>query len=321
MESKYKKIFEANLINQHQFELLDSIDTNKIISLFYELRLMLYLGIMLLSTGIGYFAYQNLGKTGHIICMTLLCAGIIACFHYIIKYASPYSNNEVSVEHPYYDYILILASLLIIGLFGYVQVYFNLVHLLLNWSTLISAIVLLFMAYRYDNRGLLSMGITALSATFGIVISPVNWVKGEWLPTLNLYNTGIFLGIALVTIGQISELKNIKRHFRFTYQNTGLLIFFIAGIAAIFDSNYPILYALLLLLSSSIVIYYSWKYREFLFFLYSSLSGYVVLTYLLIKLVESSHSDIWILLVYFFPVSCAAYILFLIKNKRHFTND
>lgn len=321
MESKYKKLYENNLIEDTQFEFLDAIETNKIISVFNELRLMLYLGIILLSTGIGYFAYQNMGKFGHITCMILLLAGIIACFYYITKFASPYSNAEVSVNHLYYDYILILVSLLIIGLFSYIQVYFNLVHLLLNWSTLISAIILLFMAYRYDNRGLLSMGITAFSATFGIVISPVNWAKGEWLPTLNLYNTGIILGIAFVIIGLISELNKIKSHFRFTYQNTGLLIFFIASIAAIFDSNYSILYAFLLLISSSIVIYYSWNYKEFLFFLYSTISGYIALTYLIIKAIENSFSDAWILLIYYFPVSCVGYILFLIKKKNHFTNE
>ena len=321
METKYRKLFDKNLIEETQFELLEAIETNKIISVFNELRLMLYLGIMLLSTGVGYFAYQNMGKFGHITCMTLLLVGIIVCFYYIMKFASPYSNAEVSVTHHYYDYILILASLLIIGLFSYIQVYFNLVQLLLNWSTIISAIILLFMAYRYDNRGLLSMGITAFSATFGIVISPVNWAKGEWLPTLNLYNTGIILGIAFVLIGQISELKKIKSHFRFTYQNTGLLIFFIASIAAIFDSNYSILYALLLLFSSIAIVYYSWNYKEFLFFLYSSLAGYISLTYLLIKLIESSHRDAWILLFYYFPASCVGYILFLIKKKSHFTNE
>lgn len=321
MESKYKKLFDNNLIEKAQFEFLDAIETNKIISVFNELRLMLYLGIMLLSTGVGYFAYQNMGKFGHVSSMLLLLAGIIVCFFYISKYAPPYSNAEVSVTHHYYDYLLILVSLLIIGLFGYIQVYFNLVHLFLNWSTLISALILLFMAYRFDNRGLLSMGVTALSATFGIVISPVNWTKGEWLPSLNLYNTAIVLGIGFILIGQISQLKKIKSHFRFTYQNVGLLIFFIGCIAAIFDSNYSILYAFFLLFSSCAVIYYSWRYKEFLFFLYSSISGYIGLSYLLIILIENSHSDAYILLIYYFPVSCIGYILFLIKKKNHFINE
>ena len=321
MESKYKKLFENNLIEETQFEFLNAIETNKIISVFNELRLILYLGIMLLSTGIGYLAYQNMGEFGHICCMILLLAAIIASFFYILKYASPYSNAEVSVSHLYYDYILILVSLLIIGLFSYIQVYFNLVHLLLNWSTLISAIILLFMAYRFDNRGLLSMGITAFTATFGIVISPVNWAKGEWLPTLNLYNTGIILGIAFVLIGHLSEIKKIKSHFRFTFQNAGLLIFFISSIAAIFDSKYSILYAFLLLISSSAVIYYSWNFKEFLFFLYSCISSYIALTYLIIKVTENLFSDAWILLIYYFPISCVGYIIFLIKKKNHFVND
>lgn len=319
MESKFKKLQEQKLIDDSQFEFLNAVDTNKIISVFYELRIMLYLGIMLLSTGVGYFAYQNMGKIGHIVSMLALLVAVVFCFLYILKNTSPYSNDEVKVSNPYYDYILILAALLIIGLFSYIQVYFNLVQLLLKWSTFISAVILFFMAYRFDNRGLLSMGITAFSATFGVVISPVNWTQGEWLPTLSLYNTGIILGIAFVLLGQISGIKKIKGHFQFTYQNTGLLIFFIAGLAAVFDSNYAGWYALFLMLVSLAVSFYCWKYKEFLFFLYSSISAYIAFTYLLIKLVEMS--DAWVLLFYYFPVSCILYIMFLYNKKNHFSNE
>ena len=321
MESIYKKLFEKDLLDIKQYEFLEAINTNKIISLYNELRLMLYLGIMLLSAGIGYFAYQNMGNLGHMTCMTLLLGGIIVCFYFIMKYAIPYSNGEIKVIHPFYDYILILAALLIIGLFSYIQVYFNLSHILLKWSTLVSAVILLFMSYRFDNRGLLSMGITAFSATLGIIISPVNWVKGEWLPTANLYNTGILLGITFILLGYISYAKSIKSHFRFTYQNFGLLIFFIACIAALFNSNYPLMFSFLLFISSGAVIYYSWKHKEFLFFLYSSISGYIALTVLLIDLFRWLNTEIYVMLAYYFPFSCIGYILFLIKKKNHFKND
>jgi len=321
MESIYKKLFRSDLLNKQQYEFMEAINTNKIISLYNELRLMLYMGIMLLSTGIGYFAYQNMGKFGHITCMALLLAGILTCFYHIMKYAAPYSNARVSVTHPYYDYILILASLLLLGLFSYIQVYFNLVHVLLNWSTLISAVILLFMAYRFDNLGLLSMGITAVSAALGIAITPVNWVKGEWLPTANLYNTGILLGMAFVITGQISQVKSLKSHFRFTYQNFGLLIFFVACIAAIFDSNYPLLYSFILLITSGLVIYFGWRFKEFLFFLYSSISGYIALTFLLVRLFEWIGENSFVMLSYYFPFSCIGYILFIVKKKNHFTND
>lgn len=321
MESIYKKLFDKELIETKQFELLDAINTNKIISGYNELRIMLYLGIMLLTSGIGYFAYQNMGKLGHISAMVLLFVAIIACFYFIMTYAVPYSNAEVKIVHPYYDYILILASLLVIGLFGYIQVYFNLVQLLLKWSTLISALLLLFMAYRFDNRALLSMGITALSATFGIVISPVNWVEGAWLPSVNLYNIGILLGAGFVLMGFISQVKHIKSHFRFTYQNAGLLIFFIACLAAMIQSEDRMLYTFILLLSSAAVFYYSWVNKEFLFFLYASITGYISLTYLLFRFLSLFDEEGLVFMIYYVPASCIGFIVFLIKNKKHFKND
>jgi len=110
MENIYKELFQKKLIDQKQFELLDAIRSNKIISVYYELRLILYLGILLFTSGIGYFTYQNIGKIGHLISMFSIAALIIVGFYFIKKYAKPYSNLQVKIEHPYFDYLLLLFS-------------------------------------------------------------------------------------------------------------------------------------------------------------------------------------------------------------------
>jgi len=115
MENTNKELFQRELINDKQYQYLESIRTNKIVSLYYELRLMLYLGIMLFTGGVGYFAYQNMGEIGHLIAIALLGVGVVFGFYFIRKFAKAYSNLEVTVNHVYFDYILILVSLLIIA--------------------------------------------------------------------------------------------------------------------------------------------------------------------------------------------------------------
>lgn len=322
MNNIYDKLFKHKLIDENQHSFLNSIYYNKIISLFYELRLILYLGIMLFSTGVGYFAYQNIGEIGHVVSMILIAIAVMIGFFFIKKYAKPYSNAEVVVTLPYFDYLLLLVALLLISLLVYIQVYFNLVEILIQWSSYISTAVLLFMAYRYDNRALLAMGVTAFAAGVGLSISPVNWVQGNWSSTHDVYNISILLGTVLVLVGQISLVKNVKKHFKFTYQNFGLLLFYIGGLSALFDSNYEILYALLLVASGGYLSYYTWKSKEFLFFLYSNLACYIAFTYLLFSFASNmNNSGFELFLIYYFPVTCITYLVLLITKKSHFKND
>ena len=67
-----KILFEAALISEKQFGVLESIRTEKVVSLYYELRLILYLGILLLTGGLGYLAYENIGEFGHFLLMLLM---------------------------------------------------------------------------------------------------------------------------------------------------------------------------------------------------------------------------------------------------------
>jgi len=320
MNNIYKELFQNDHIDKKQYELLDAIRTSKLISLYYELRLALYLGIMLFTGGVGYFAYQNIGEIGHLISMVFIGVVIIAGFYFIQKIAKPYDNLEVTVPKPYFDYLLLLVSLLIISLLAYIQVYFDLVELLVNWSSFISTAIFMFMAYRYDNRALLAMGITTLAAAVGISVSPIDWAKGEWLSSTNLYVIGLFLGAFLVVAGQLSQHKNIKAHFRFTYQNFGLLLYYIGCLSALFDSNVPYFYMFLLLVSAGALSYYTWNTKEFLFFLYSNISFYIAFTYLVFSILENFRGA-EILLIYYFPVTCISYIVILITKKSHFSND
>lgn len=320
MKNIYKELLQRNLISDEQHRFLEAIQTNRIVSVYTELRLILYLGIMLFTGGVGYFAWQNMGEIGHMACMVLMAVAIGVGFYFIQKFAKPYSNSQVTNSLVYFDYLLILVSLLIISLFTYVQVYFDWVELLINWTSFISAVLLLFMAYRYDNKALLAMGIAALAAAVGISITPVDWAKGDWQITSELYLTSMLLGTLLWVAEYITHDKGIKRHFRFTFQHFGLLLFYVGGLGAMFNDNHPWPYAALMLLVGTALTFYTWKKKEFLFFLYSNLAAYMAFTYLFFKMIESLGGEFFIMVSYF-PFTCIGYIVFLISKKSHFSHD
>ncbi len=318
MKNINEELHDKELITNNQFEYLEAIRTNKVVSLYFELRLVLYLGIMLLTGGLGYLVYQNMGSLGHILSMILIAAGIVGCFYFVDKNALPYSNDEVKASHSYFDYILILGALLIIALFSYIIIYFELAKLI-SFSTIIGSAILLYLAYRYDSTALLSMGLVAFAAAVGINLSPMNWIAGDLFETANLYTTAILLGILYCLVGYFSDKREIKAHFQFTYQNFGLMLYFIGLLSAIFMSEIGIFFAVVLLLSAITIGYFSWIKKEFLFFLYSAISGYIALTYLIYHILDAADGEI--LMVYYIPFSCIGLVAYIVGNRKHFTND
>ena len=93
------------------------------------------------------------------------------------------------------------------------------------------------MAFRYDHKGVLTLALTAFCAFWGLSISPIDWVAFEFNEYRSLYLSGIFIGVGFVATGFVLELKNIKSHFKFTFQNIGLLIFYAGIISAQIESN------------------------------------------------------------------------------------
>ena len=296
---------------------MDSIESGKVISLFYELRLLLYLGILLFTGGVGYIVYQNMSDIGHIAMMLLLLVLIGIGFFFINKKAKPYSNEEISVDAIYFDYGIVLLALLIISLFTYVQVYFDLVERLLRWTSLLSGIMFFWMAYRYDNKMLLAMAITAFAAALGLTVSPVNWAQGEFVEDMDLYVLSLIFGGALMSVAHLLDVRNIKRHFSFTYQNFGLLLVYFGALAIMFDNyQFGVWMALILIPVVSIAAAFCWKKRYFLFFLYSSICGFIALTFLMFQAEVS-----WEAMLFYFPITCIGGVILLIKNRKHFADD
>lgn len=67
-----KELFNRGLITEEQFEKIEAIASGKIVSVFYELRSMLYLGVMLFTGGLGILIYQNIGTRGHVLSIIAL---------------------------------------------------------------------------------------------------------------------------------------------------------------------------------------------------------------------------------------------------------
>ena len=306
-----KELKESNLISEQQFTQIEPIITHQVVSVFYELRTMLYLGVMLFTTGVGFLIYQNIGQLGHILAIIALSILSVGCLIYCFWKGRPYSKDKVESPNPYFDYVLLLGCLLFISVFGYLEFQFGFLERSARAVSLITALLFFFFAYRFDHLGILSIAITALASFFGIVIS---WNDLNALD--QLYNVGLVLSIVIAVSAIVIERIGIKKHFTFTYLNFCALAYFISAFAGIADNDRGtyLTYALALYVGVGLTIWVAnWK-KSFLFLLYGVVAAYIGTTYFL---ADNTNMDIepWLL---YLLVSAGGFVYFIVKYRHYF---
>ena len=309
-EEQLNRLREAGLISDQQHFTLKRIYSKEIFSLFYELRTMLYLGVLLFTGGVGIIIYQNIDTIGHQVIILTLTLLMLGCFWYTWKRKAPYSHAEVRSPGVLFDYILLLGSLLFATILGYMQYQYSIFGQHWELGALLPALAYFPMAYLFDHRGVLSLGITGIASWLGLTISPVGLMNEGLFPTRNLILTGIVFGFVMMSVGLLLERRGIKKHFTFTYMNFGFLVFGVAGLGGLFVLEQRVLFFMLKAGLFIVVVFYARRAQSFFFLLMSSVFGYIAITYLLFETV--SDFGFWQL---YFIVSCGVMIFGLFKYK------
>lgn len=310
-----KELLDKKIISREQFERIEPIVKGTFASVFYELRTLLYLGVMLFTAGLGILIYKNIGELGHLVSIGALCLITVLCFWYVFQKGARFSIEKINAPTPYFDYIVLLGSLLFISVQGYIQFQYQLFDDHLEWNTLVTAAIFFFVAYRFDNLGILSLAVTAMASFFGLSVSPQKWYSSDFFETANLHLTAIFFGFALGAAAMILDYKAIKKHFTFTYINFSSLIFFGGATVGLLEgSNYGI-FVLLIFLGCTFSIFYANRERSFLFLLYAFIFGYIAATYLFIEWIFDNVPE---LIFYYSIISCGGFVYFIVSYKKFF---
>lgn len=290
-------------------------------SIHWEFRILLYLAVMLFATGIGFLVYLNIDTIGHTFLIGLTGLACAACFYFVWKNAQAFSWSETKNDSPFTDYLLLLACLLFLTFEGYLQFQYQVFGERYGVATLIPSLLFLVLAYRFDHKGVLSMGITGLAGWLGISTAPneifdIDFENGFTLVISLLY------GAILATAAYFSKLKNKKPHYFFTYFNFGTNLLFIGSLAGIFIGEIYLVYALLLAVLTFMVIRYARHEQSNYFFLIACLYGYIGASTVYFKVLwdiePSGDSVLWFGFLYFIG-SCGAIIFFILNFKKMLT--
>ncbi|GAB3172065.1 DUF2157 domain-containing protein [Telluribacter humicola] len=269
-------------IESGQKQLLSQYEQQKPVSLFGFLRMLLYVSLSAFVTGAGVLIYQNIDTLGHTVLMALLAMLTAACFVYVFKKGESFSFGKVVHSSSFVEVVLLLGCLLFLALEGYAQYQYGLFGTRYGLAVFLPALFFLFLAYRFDHQGVLSLGLTALASWVGLTATPDQVLVKNDFSDPAVIQTALAFGLLVVALSWLLEKRGIKRHFSYTYLLVAGTLYLVACLGGMFTMDaWQAVFALLLGIGCWYFFQNAREESSLLFLLISVLFGYIGFTYLL----------------------------------------
>ena len=162
---------DQGAISLEQHAHLASLSRGEPFSLFLELNILLYAGVLAFVAGLGWTVTTWSQQLGDVLVLTVLSTILGACFWYCFSRAPAWSGAETSAPSPVFDYVLYLGSLVWCVELAYLERRFHVLSGQWDLYLLATAGLFFFLAYRFDNRFVLSLALSSLAGWLGLTIS------------------------------------------------------------------------------------------------------------------------------------------------------
>lgn len=321
-----KLLLDKNLITENQYQEITAYRNLNIFSLNAELKLFLYLSVLLFTSGIGILIYNNIDSIGHIAILSLLLIVIVVCFYYCFKNSKRFQKHETTFEHPVVEYLALAGSILTCIFIGYLQFQYQPFGTNYRLATLIPTIVSFFCAYYFDNKSILTIAITGLAAFIGLSVTPQDLLNNSnFYQDQTLSYSAIILGILLILWTIYSSRIQLKTHFNLIYLTFALHIISIATISSLFDYfEYGIWFLFLIVLAASSFYFYkiSHELKAISLYVFMIIYAYIGINIFLVRIFDSiNFSDVWVLFIMILPVYFIGSIIMFIKLIKTFNKE
>src|SRR5271165_5120177 len=269
---------EQGAISPEQHSHLASLCRGEPFSFFLELYVLLYAGVLAFVAGLGWTVTTWSQRLGDVLVLAILSAILAACFWYCFSRAPAWALAQTPAPNAVFDYVLYLGSLVWCIELAYLE---NRLHVLSGqWDLylLATAVFFFFLAYRFDNRFVLSLALSSLAGWFGLTIS--HWPSHQ---DEAYRQYAILYGLIVGAAGAILQRLGVKPHFLGTYLNVAANILFWALLSGVFNrEGYGGLF-LTLLVACGASLAWGLTRRQFSFVAYAALYGYVGLSSILMR--------------------------------------
>jgi hypothetical protein len=268
---------EKGILSPGQSATLLRVAQRDLVSVRFELRALLYAGVLLLVSGVGLFLKENQERIGPVAIASLLGAVAVACFVFVFRRSPPFSWNASGEAHVASDYLLLLGVLLVGSDLGYVENRFR--FLGANWAyhLLVLSVIALAAAYRFDSRVVLSLGLSSFAAWRGLstrlsLESHLGQHPGE------VRANALGCGVLFLAAAFVSVRANRKAHFEAVFAGFGWLLLFGGLLSGVFgDRPSWTLWEIATCGTAVAVIAFAYRFRRLFDFTVGVIASYLAL--------------------------------------------
>ncbi len=302
---------ESDVISPEQHKLLAGLSRGEPFSVFLELNILLYAGVVAFIGGLGWTISTWSEQLGDVAVLTVLSAMLAACSWYCFSRAPAWSRAQTPSPGLLLDYVLYLGSLIWSVELAYVESRFHMLSGQWDLYLLTTAGLFFFLAYRFDNRFVLSLALSSLAGWFGLTVS--HWPShqdDEYRQYAILY--------CLMTggAGAILQNRGLKPHFFGTYLNIAANVLFWALLSGVFNREGYAAWLLGLLTACGASLAWGLARRQFSFVAYAAVYGYVGISSILLRGMDSGTG-----ILSYFVVTGVAMVVMLVAIARRFGRE
>ena len=263
-----------SVLSGPQATLFNRVARRHLVSVRLEIRLLLYAGVLLLTSGVGVLVVEHQQEIGPLAIAGALGLGAAACLVWVARQAAPFSWRAVESPSVAFDYILLLGLLLFAADLGYVEAQFTVLGPRWAHHLLIVGVVYLLAAYRWDSRTVLSLALTTLAAWRGVSVSLTAGALGMH-GAGDLRASMIAIGMLYLVLATLSVRLERKAHFEGVFGNIGLLLLLEALVSSVFEAPAWGVWLAVLLAVAGLVMWISFGLGRSLYFAEGVVAAYI----------------------------------------------
>jgi len=301
----------AGAISGAQHDAISAVVRKDRFSVFVELNTLLYLGVLSFVGGVGWTVQTHFARLGDAAILSALTLTFGACLYYCFSRGRPYSTAQVEPSGFAFDYVLYLGCLVLALELGYVESQFHILQDGWDNYLLLSAFVFFVLAYRFDNRLVLSLALSTLAGWFSLRLSGFPDIGGPSVRT-----TGLVYGCLVAAAGTGLYKAGIKKHFLETYLHLAANVLFIALLSELVDRDANGLYLLGLLGLAGLAIALGVRFKRFAFVVYGVVYLYIGISIRLLQTIDSLTAGLA-----YVAISSTVVIVSLVAIARRFGRE
>jgi hypothetical protein len=299
------KLRERGLLSEAGARRFLRVARGELVSVYAELRLLLYAGVVLVVAGAGFLVQENLDRLGPVAIAAAIGAGAIASLAWTFRRAPGFSWGAVASPHVAFDYILLLGVLLASADLAYIEARFTPLGANWPWHLFFMSLAMAAIAVRCDSRVVFSLALSTFASWRGVSASFVE--RGFWsnFATATRLNTAI-CGVLFVLLGLFMARNDRKAHFEpvATYLGFVLLLVSLASGALTDDPPWS-LWAFALLVVGVGLSFYSFYRARFPLFAMGAVAAYVAFS----RFIVPELDDFNLVALWFLLTSIAAIVV------------